>query len=79
MTGQLILPKEGLKINFDNKDVMAIVTANDNYSHIFYNSEKKQWFSKLVYNSTTNVWNFKYVDDVTISGNIYGRTVRKSR
>ena len=67
MTGQLILPKEGLKINFDNKDVMAIVTANDNYSHVFYNSEKKQWLSKLVYNSTTNVWNFQYVDDVTIN------------
>ena len=68
MSGQLILPKDGLKINFDNKDVMAIVTANDNYSHVFYNSEKKQWFSKLIYNSTTNTWKFLYIDDVTISG-----------
>ena len=67
MTGQLILPKDGLKINFDNKDIMALVTSNDNYSHVFYNSAKKQWLSKLIYNSTTNAWNFQYVDDVTIN------------
>lgn len=67
MTGQLILPKEGLKINFDNNDVMALATSNDDYSHIFYNAQKKQWFKKLVYNSTTNRWNFQYIDDVTIN------------
>ena len=68
MTGQLILSKNGLKINYDNKNIMALVTSDDNYSHVFYNAEKKQWLSKLIYNSTTNSWNFQYIDDVTING-----------
>lgn len=67
MTGQLILPKDGVSIKFENNDVMALATSNDDYSHIFYNAQKKQWFKKLVYNSTTNRWNFQYIDDVTIN------------
>ncbi|OTQ79499.1 hypothetical protein B6D23_05555 [Gilliamella sp. N-W3] len=68
MTGQLILSKNGLKINYDNKNIMALITADDNYSHVFYDAEKNQWLSKLIYNSTTNTWKFQYIDDVTISG-----------
>ena len=68
MTGQLILPKNGLKINYDNKNIMALITADDNYSHVFYDAEKKQWLSKLVYNSTTNSWSFQYINDVAING-----------
>ena len=41
MTGQLVLPKNGLKINYDNKNIMALITAEDNYSHVFYDAEKK--------------------------------------
>ena len=67
MTGQLILPKEGLKIKYENNNIMALISSNDNYSHVFYNSETKQWLSKLVYNSSTNSWRFQYVDDVTIN------------
>ena len=67
MTGQLILSKNGLKINYDNKNIMALITSDDNYSHVFYNSETKQWLSKFVYNSSTNSWRFQYVDDVTIN------------
>ena len=67
MTGQLILPKEGLKIKYENGNIMALISSNDNYSHVFYNSETKQWLSKLVYNSSTNSWRFQYVDDVTIN------------
>ncbi|OTQ80516.1 hypothetical protein B6D23_01735 [Gilliamella sp. N-W3] len=68
MTGQLILSKNGLKINYDNKNIMALIASDDNYSHVFYNAEKKQWLSKLIYNSTTNSWNFQYIDDVAING-----------
>ncbi|OTQ72885.1 MULTISPECIES: phage tail protein [unclassified Gilliamella] len=68
MMGELILSKNGLKINYDNKNIMALVTSDDNYSHVFYNAEKKQWLSKLIYNSTTNSWNFQYIDDVAING-----------
>ena len=68
MSGELILSKYGLKINYDNKNIMALITSNDNYSHVFYDAEKKQWLSKLIYNSTTNTWKFLYIDDVTISG-----------
>lgn len=67
MTGQLILPKEGLKIKFDSGDIMATISSDDNYSHVFYNSETKQWLSKLVYNSSSNSWRFQYVNDVTIN------------
>lgn len=67
MTGQLILSKNGLKINYDNKNIMALITADDNYSHVFYDAEKKQWLSKLVYNSTTNSWSFQHIDDVVIN------------
>ena len=68
MTGQLILSKNGLKINYDNKNIMALITSDDNYSHVFYNSETKQWLSKLVYNSTANQWSFQHVDDVVVNG-----------
>lgn len=68
MTGQLILSKNGLKINYDNKNIMALITADDNYSHVFYDAEKKQWLSKLVYNSTINSWSFQYINDVVING-----------
>ena len=68
MTGQLILSKNGLKINYDNKNIMALITSDDNYSHVFYNSETKQWLSKFVYNSTTNSWSFQHVDDVVVNG-----------
>ena len=67
MSGQLILSKNGLKINYDNKNIMALITADDNYSHVFYDAEKKQWLSKLVYNSTTNSWSFQHIDDVVIN------------
>lgn len=68
MSGQLILSKNGLKINYDNKNIMALITADDNYSHVFYDAEKKQWLSKLVYNSTINSWSFQYINDVVING-----------
>ena len=68
MTGQLILSKNGLKMNYDNKNIMALITSDDNYSHVFYNSETKQWLSKFVYNSTTNSWSFQHVDDVVVNG-----------
>lgn len=67
MSGQLILPKEGLKVKFDSGDIMATISSDDNYSHVFYNSETKQWLSKLVYNSSSNSWRFQYVNDVTIN------------
>ena len=67
MTGQLILPKEGLKIKFDNGNLMATISSDDNYSQVFYNSETKQWLSKLIYNSSSNSWRFQYVNDVTIN------------
>ncbi|MFQ1012673.1 phage tail protein [Gilliamella apicola] len=67
MTGQLILPKNGLKISYDNKNIMALVTSGDNYSHVFYDAEKQKWLSKLVYGSTANTWSFQYVDDVLIN------------
>ena len=67
MTGQLILPKEGLKIKYENNNIMALISSNDNYSHVFYNSETKQWLSKLIYNSSSNSWRFQYVNDVTIN------------
>ena len=68
MSGQLILSKNGLKISYDNKNIMALVTSDDNYSHVFYDAEKKQWLSKLIYNSTTNSWSFQYINDVVING-----------
>ena len=68
MSGQLILSKNGLKINYDNKNIMALITADDNYSHVFYDAEKKQWLSKLVYNSTINSWSFQNINDVVING-----------
>lgn len=67
MTGQLILPKNGLKISYDNKNIMALVTSDDNYSHVFYDAEKQKWLSKFIYNSTGNTWSFQYVDDVLIN------------
>ena len=68
MTGQLILPKNGLKINYDNKNIMALLTSGDNYAHVFYDAEKQKWLSKLVYGSTANTWSFQNVDDVVVNG-----------
>ena len=68
MTGQLILSKNGLKIKYENKNIMELVTSKDNYSHVFYDAEKQKRQSKLVYNSTKNSWSFQSIDDVVING-----------
>ena len=68
MTGQLILSKNGLKIKYENKNIMELVTSKDNYSHVFYDAEKQKRQNKLVYNSTKNSWSFQSIDDVVING-----------
>ena len=69
MSGQLILSEYGIKHMYtDSKNMMVSRTRGDNYAHIFYDANKKQWLDKLIYNSTTNEWRFQYVDDVTING-----------
>ena len=68
MTGQLILSELGIKHRYtDSENLMVLRTLGDNYSCMFYDAEKKQWLSKLVYNSTTNSWNFPSIDDVKIN------------
>ena len=68
MTGQLTLSQYGVKLPFDNGNMIALKISSDNYSHIFYDSETQQRTSILVYNPTKNEWNFPYVNDVTING-----------
>lgn len=69
MTGQLILSEFGIKHRYtDSENLMVLRTLGDNYSCMFYDAEKKQWLSKLVYNSTTNSWSFQYINDVAING-----------
>lgn len=68
MTGQLILSEFGIKHRYtDSENMMVSRTRGDNYAHIFYDANKKQWQDKLIYNSTKNSWSFQYVDDVTIN------------
>ena len=68
MTGQLILSEFGIKHRYtDSENLIVLRTLGDNYSCMFYDAEKKQWLSKLVYNSTTNSWNFPSIDDVKIN------------
>lgn len=68
MTGQLILSELGIKHRYtDSENLIVLRTLGDNYSCMFYDAEKKQWLSKLVYNSTTNSWNFPSIDDVKIN------------
>lgn len=67
MTGQLTLSQYGVKLPFDNGNMIALKISSDNYSHIFYDSETQQRTSILVYNPTKNEWNFPYVNDVTIN------------
>ncbi|WP_294892172.1 prophage tail fiber N-terminal domain-containing protein [uncultured Gilliamella sp.] len=69
MTGQLILSEFGIKHRYtDSENMMVSRTRGDNYAHIFYDAEKKQWQDKLIYNSTANAWRFQYVNDVVING-----------
>ena len=68
MTGQLILSEFGIKHRYtDSENLMVLRTIGDNYSCMFYDAEKKQWQSKLVYSSSTNSWNFPSIDDVKIN------------
>ena len=68
MSGQLILSELGIKHRYaDSENLIVLRTLGDNYSCMFYDAEKKQWLSKLVYNSTTNLWNFPSIDDVKIN------------
>ena len=67
MTGQLTLSNNGLKINYANNDSMTLMTLSDKYSHSFYDAKTNTSKSKLDYNSTQNIWQFKNVDDVTIN------------
>ena len=68
MTGQLILSEFGIKHRYtDSENLIVLRTIGDNYSCMFYDAEKKQWQSKLVYSSSTNSWNFPSIDDVTIN------------
>ena len=68
MTGQLILSELGIKHRYtDSENLMVLRTIGDNYSHMLYDAEKKQWQSKLVYSSSTNSWNFPSIDDVKIN------------
>nr|WP_254048863.1 phage tail protein [Gilliamella sp. N-G2] len=68
MSGQLILSEFGIKHRYtDSENLIVLRTLGDNYSCMFYDAEKKQWLSKLVYNSTTNSWNFPSIDDVKIN------------
>ena len=67
MTGQLTLSSKGLKINNDNNDSMTLMTSSDRYSHVFYNAKTNRSESKLDYDSTKNIWQFKNVNDVTIN------------
>lgn len=69
MSGQLILSEYGIKHMYtDSENMMVSRTKGDNYAHIFYDAEKKQWQDKLIYNSTTNSWSFQYINDVVING-----------
>ena len=67
MTGQLTLSDEGLRMNYANNDSMTLMTFSDKYSHVFYNDNTYESGSKLDYNSTQNIWQFKDVNDVTIN------------
>lgn len=68
MTGQLILSEFGIKHRYaDSENLIVLRTIGDNYSCMFYDAEKKQWQSKLVYSSSTNSWNFPSIDDVKIN------------
>ena len=68
MTGQLILSELGIKHRYtDSENLIVLRTLGDNYSCMFYDAEKKQWQSKLVYSSSTNSWNFPSIDDVKIN------------
>lgn len=68
MSGQLILSELGIKHRYiDSDNLMVSRTYDDNYAHIFYDANKKQWLDKLIYNSTTNTWSFRSVDDVIIN------------
>ena len=67
MTGQLTLSNKGLKIENDNKNSMTLMTSSDSYSHVFYNAKTNRSESKLDYDSTENIWQFKNVKDVTIN------------
>ncbi|KES15324.1 Phage tail fiber repeat protein, partial [Gilliamella apicola SCGC AB-598-B02] len=67
MTGQLTLSNNGLKINYANNDSMTLMTLSDKYSHSFYDAKTNTSKSKLDYNSTQNIWQFKNVKDVTIN------------
>ena len=67
MTGLLTLSNKGLKINNSNKDSMTLMTSGDSYSHVFYDAKTNTSKSKLDYDSTKNIWQFKNVNDVTIN------------
>ena len=67
MTGQLTLSSKGLKINNANNDSMTLMTSSDSYSHVFYDAKTKRSKSKLDYDSTKNIWQFKNVNDVTVN------------
>ena len=68
MSGQLILSEFGIKHRYiDSDNLMVSKTYGDNYAYIFYDANKKQWLDKLIYNSTTNTWSFRSVDDVIIN------------
>ena len=68
MFGQLVLSELGIKHRYiDSENLMVSRTYDDNYAHIFYDANKKQWLDKLIYNSTTNTWSFRSVDDVIIN------------
>lgn len=71
VTGQLTLKYKacGIKFNYENPDNVTVIRPiGDNFSFLFYDAEKKNWFTKLRYAKDGNAWKFDNIDDVTING-----------
>lgn len=59
----------GIKFNYENPDNVTVIRPiGDNFSFLFYDAEKKNWFTKLRYTNSGNAWRFENNDDVTING-----------
>ncbi|MCX8727201.1 phage tail protein [Gilliamella sp. B2838] len=59
----------GIKFNYENPDNVTVIRPNgDNFSFLFYDAEKKNWFTKLRYTKDGNAWRFENINNVTING-----------
>lgn len=59
----------GIKFNYENPDNVTVIRpVGDNFSFLFYDAEKQNWFTKLKYTNSGNAWRFENINNVTING-----------